>query len=377
FLQRCVARNGIFLWGNHYYWHAGLGQTVKFVGEEQPYPVQLAEETGDYHEVRPIPPAWEIFWKLSAGAAEKEIRTFVTNSLFDQQGGFNRHADGKKGCAFLESGGIMVVSLAYLYRRIKNPALLELADKIVDFSFSHRHEKTGLLENNPTQTRWDKFVSTTEIGLWASCLLKAVELTGRQKWLDKARAAVRAYLSYGYEEATGKYLGQLLVDTGTSPFVTPCSKIAGNAIYQPGRYSEPWRQFFPSHDYPLQMAETCLELYRLTGEEIFRVACQRWAEQMMKDYQECRQQGRVFYAERYGRCLHFLWRCSQVLGEKEYLQKASFLAEEALASLWQGRMFRSHTGEDRYQAVDGLGYLFLSLLCLELNEEVEMMGTFW
>ena len=56
---------------------------------------------------------------------------------------------------------------------------------------------------------------------------------------------------------------------------------------------------------------------------------------------------------------------------------ATALASEAIAVLWDGRMFRSHPGEHRYDAVDGMGYLLLALLCLSTGREPNMMGSGW
>lgn len=56
FLDNCVAKNGVFLWGNHYYWDAFQGATVKFVSDEPSQVVDFDIEDGAYHEARPIPP---------------------------------------------------------------------------------------------------------------------------------------------------------------------------------------------------------------------------------------------------------------------------------------------------------------------------------
>ena len=66
------------------------------------------------------------------------------DSGFDADtGGFNRHADGKAGCAFLESGGILVEALAWLYARTGETALLEAADRIAGYSYRHRDPVDG------------------------------------------------------------------------------------------------------------------------------------------------------------------------------------------------------------------------------------------
>ena len=37
-------------------------------------------------------------------------------------------------------------------------------------------------------------------------------------------------------------------------------------------------------------------------------------------------------------------------------------------------MFRSHAGEDRYDAVDGVGYLLLALIYLETGRKADYQG---
>jgi hypothetical protein len=52
------------------------------------------------------------------------------------------------------------------------------------------------------------------------------------------------------------------------------------------------------------------------------------------------------------------------------------LADEAVAQLYSPRagMFRGHPGEDRCDAVDGVGILFLALCYLETGQEPDLMG---
>ena len=53
------------------------------------------------------------------------------------------------------------------------------------------------------------------------------------------------------------------------------------------------------------------------------------------------------------------------------------LAEESQQILWAGEAFRSHPWEDRVEAVDGMGWLILALLCMEANGEPDLLGLFW
>ncbi|MFW6060061.1 MAG: hypothetical protein ACODAQ_07750 [Phycisphaeraceae bacterium] len=379
FLERCVARNGMLLWGNHYFWDAFQGRTLKFCGNETPFPVDFDAEEGDYHEARPIPPAWELFQRVSPDATRRAIEVFAARSLFDPAtGGFNRHADQRRGCAFIESGGILVESLAWLHARTGDGALLEQADRIADFSHRHRDPRTGLMENNPTVERWDKFACTTEVGLWAGSLLRAAaRCGGREAWIAKADQAVSAYLAYGYDERAGRYYGRLRVADGAPVLGAGGTEqdVTQSLTHQPGDYADVWRPLFPAHDYPMPMAECCLRLHELTGAERYRRACERWIEHIARSLPP--REGRGAYAEHYGRCIHFLWRCEHALASRRAGELARTLAHEAVDALSDHGMFRSHPGEHRYDAVDGVGYLLLALIALATGEEPDMMGSGW
>ena len=379
FLNNCTAQNGMFLWGNHYYWDAFWGETVKFKSEEQPYPVNLQAEDGAYHEARPIPPAWELFWRISPQKTEQAIRVFTGNSIFDKySGGFNRHADKSRGCAFLESGGIIVESLAWLYKKTGDRTLLDDASKVIEFSFSHRDKHTNLLENNPTVQRWDKFTCTTEVGLWAGSLLRASENIGNKtEWIQKASQALSAYTTYGYDKHKHKYYGKLRIADGNPIFGTSKTERDSNLSlkHQPMDYSDIWRPLFPDHDYPMPFAEACLELYELTKIPEHRLASERWAKIIMDNMPKKNE--RTLYAEHYGRCIHFLWRCGKSLRNESFKDAANDLAENAIETLYDYGMFKGHSGEYRYDAVDGVGYLLLALISISVDEEPDMMAMGW
>ncbi len=355
FLDRCVASDGLFEWGNHIFYDAYADKVMHF--------------SGGPHEMRPIPPAWAIFWRIAPEVTEREIRRAAERHLFDPAtGGFNRHADGKKGCAFLESGGILAESLAWLYAKKKDASLAETALKIARYSFSNRSAETGLVENNPTVTRWDKFVCTTEIGLWAGSLLHAADYTGNAEFQEMARAAVAAYLKYGYDASKRRYYGQVRVKDGT-----PVLDAKGEN--EPGPYADVWNAFFPTHDYPVALGEACLALYRRTKGPEFAEAVHRMAQIL----RECpppstARNGRGAYAELFGRSIHFLAGAAETFPDKGYAAQATALAEAAVSMLFAHGMFRTHAGEDRYDSVDGAGYLLLALQRLALGRDPDLMG---
>lgn len=192
-------------------------------------------------------------------------------------------------------------------------------------------------------------------------------MTQEQGFAEMAQNAVSAYLRYGYDQRAGAYYGRLQVADG--------KPILGEKVttYQPREYAGIWEVLFPTHDYPMSLAESTLSLYALTGGEEFQAGARRWIQIIAKNMPA--REGKGAYAEQYGRCIHFLVRASQVFGEAEYLELAHRLAEEATEQLFAFGMFRGHPGEDRYDAVDGVGYLALALLYLETGEPPDMMGS--
>lgn len=184
-----------------------------------------------------------------------------------------------------------------------------------------------------------------------------------------ADAAVSAWLRYGCDRSQDVVYGRVRVSDG-SPVLGP-----KETPYQPGEYTDLWEPLFPTHDYPMPLAESCLTLYQLTRREEYRSACNLWIEQILADLPA--RLGDGAYAEHYGRALHFLLGCADILRIGLPRKLAGLVAEEALDRLFAHGMFRGHPGEDRYDAVDGVGYLELGLIRLQTGREPDMMGMGW
>lgn len=347
FLECCVGEAGMFQWGNHVYYDLFEKKIVAFPA---------------IHELRPLTPAWDFFRAAAPETTARYIGLMARRHVYDPaSGGFNRHDDGRRGHAFLEAGGVLVESLAWLYAWKKADAALDLARRIAGYSFARRDRETGLVPNEPDKGRWDARVSTSECGLWGQCLLAAGELAGVAGFATMAAAAVSAYLRHAWDEPTEQYYGQVSV-RGGEPVVP------GAAGYWPGKYADPWNTGqWPHHDYPASLAEACLTLHRLTGEPFFAVAARRWARIIFAG----RPGGdrRWAYAENYGRAIHFLARAGRELADDDLLAQAAVVAGEAVDRLYEGGMFQGYPGAHRHEAVDGAGYLFLALMALENGRE--------
>lgn len=378
FLSRCVSeKNGLFLWGNHIYYDVFTDKIVSF--------------SGGYHEARPLPCAWEIFWAIGKDKTVRAITSMGQQHIRDPQAGlFDRHAsvDAVKppakgnagGYPFLEAGGVLVESLAWLSARTnhEDPALRERALAVARYSFAQKGEKTGLLRNQAgPNRRWDYHAATTEVGLWANCLLRGGDYLGEKELTMMARQAVEAYLRYGYDPASGRFWGQLNVSDGTPRKPQRTSGDGEETFYQPGEYSDLWEPLFPTHNYPMCLAEACLTLYQQTGGREFQTAVERFAKFIALSTPA--NGGKGAYADQYGRCIHFLARAAEVLDEPALFEQAIGLAREAIKHLHseQAGMFRSHPGEERCDAVDGMGILFLALMKLQTGKEPDTMGFGW
>ncbi len=353
FLASCVADNGMFRWGNHEYYDVFERRIVAF--------------SGGCHELRPITPAWDVFFRHSPRATQTYIRTMLRRHIYDPAtGGFNRHDDGRKGHAFLEAGGILSESAAWLHGKTGDDDLLETALRIARYSYGRRHRSTGLVPNEPDMGRWDADACTSEIGLWAQCLLRAARCTDNDEFTAMAVNAIRAYLQYAHDPATDRYFGRIAVGSGRPVFPEQRG-------YWPRRFTDPWNtDQWPTHDYPMALAEACLSLHELTGEDIFLDGVRRLA-RMAVEYSPG-QTGHWAYAESYGRCIHFLVRAGLRLGDEDMLTAASSLAGEAVGCLGDNGMIQGYPDSGVYESVDGVGYLLLAFMFLESQRELDLQG---
>lgn len=346
FLSVGIDENGLFLWGNHCYYDAFEDRFIKF--------------SGGYHELRPHAAEWELFWRHNPAATERYIRVMAARHVYDPAtGGFNRHDNNEREHAFMEAGGVLVESLAWLHQKTEDPALLDMALKIARYSFDHRGETTGLLINDPDTSRWDSKVCTTEVAVWANSCLRAAQYTGNEEFAEMARQAVAAYLQHGYDAEAGKYFGQLSVQDG--------KPVAPKEIgYWPRQHSDIWNpDQWPTHDYPMALAEACLTLHKKTCDPLFLEGVRRWAEIVCRSTPSERP---APYAEQYGRCIQFLTRAGRELNEEAYLAGARRLADESVVRLYENGWFQGYPESHLHESVDGVGYLFLALMELETGE---------
>jgi hypothetical protein len=368
FLERCVAEpTGLFLWGNHIYYDVQTDEIVRF--------------SGGYHELRPHPVAWSIFYRLAPDKTRRAILSMYEQHVKDKDLGlFCRHADpfassppepNADSKPFLEAGAVLIESLAFLGHREPErlPEIRPWALQIAEYSYAHRDPATGLVRNQPVSRRWDYFASSTEIGLWAGSLLRAARLLDEPRLATLADSALSDWLRYGWDDDVALYYGQLEISTGQP--LDP----GDHPRHQPRRHSLVWQtDMAPTHDYPMPAAEACLSLLRSTGKESYRTAVHRWVRHVQRSLPPG--DGRGGCAEEYGRVIHFLARAATELEDPSLAELAHRVAEDAADKLFlpSAGMFRSHPGEERTDAIDGPGVLLLALLYLHTGREPDLAG---
>ena len=367
YLNACTGSNGLLAWGNHFFYDCFLDTPVGFGYGGLNDPAPLPPSDRGYHELRPGTPDWELLWRVDPVTTEAQIRAMAEHHLvggLSSTGEFDRHANvsgaARSEYSFLEAGGVLAESFAWLHAKRGDPAMLALADRVSAFSFGSRDPLTGILPNQASTPRWDRDVGTSEIGIWAGALARASELAaGQAGLLPRAEEAALAWLEAGWDPTRTRYYGKVNILDGSPSF-------SNTTIYQPGDYSRPWNAFFPTHDYGIALADACLQLFHRTGDPRFEEAVRRWGRILMEERPALTAgNGYGSYAELYGRGIAFLHEAGETLDDPELRLAARRLAHEAVAVLWDGRMFRGHGGEDRHDAVDGTGWLLQALLDLE------------
>lgn len=372
-----LADSGLWKWGEHWYYRAfddPADEVNNYFND------RTIGFSGSHHEMRPLTPDWQLFWDMNPSMTATQIdrmgRYHVEGGYETTTGRFSRHdhwttptSQDSHHHAFVDAGGVLVESLAWLAQKSTGPdrdKYLSQAKIIAEFSHSARLPATGLIRNNHStdRFRWDYNVTTSEIGVWAGKLLVAADYTGDLEYLEMARDGVLPWLQYAWHPAAGRYYGKVNVSDGTPNFDE-------STEYQPLDYSSPWNVLVPSHDHFLGMAEALIELYQWGATyhpqdlPILETHIERMAKNIVEERPALNaRDGMGAYAEPYGQSVHFLLAASQVLNEPTYRKHAERLAHEAVTVLYTGDMFRTHGKEDRYDAVDGFGFLAEALLDL-------------
>ena len=311
-------------------------------------------------------PAWQTLWSVDRSIVERQIRSM--SEVRDL------HPDSS-----IEPEWVLIESLSWLAEKdVANPqSLRDQAATIVQDRVAKRHPKTGLIETasllspaartaltNGDASDRDQ-TSTAPLGHWINGLLNT-DAQSEPSQLEKvADEIASSWLTYGYDAREGLYFDTVQTSTGRP---LPANERGEHASVFPSSKVTPLGEHTNDKvtmQSPLPMAEACLTLFERTRKPVYRKATERWIKHVQGSLPL--ENDKVAFVEDYGRVIHFLARAGTVLDDDLSRRLAKQIADESMKLFYAPRlgMFRSHSGEDRCDSVDGIGYLLLALLSLE------------
>jgi len=371
FFERARKPNGLLAWGSHLFYNA--------------YTDEIDDDRhGNPHEILVHLAEWEALWQVDPEVVRQEIEGIWQWHVVNKETGqHNRHDDAAPGCDFAFSGGSFAHAFAFFYRQTGDRTWLDRAKLVAHWHWSHRDPATNLAPDAPsTGDRYDAtHCFTTVVGPHAAALLRCFELTAEPFFRDVAVAYVKAWLKYAWDDQAGLFYAALKLD-GTP--VPEQAKGTGYDAWMPTGYADTWPTTMYSYEFPLAAAQACVYAYELTADPELLAGARKWArhiraslpptigrrwrKEVFAAVPEMERRGGA-YADGYGRAISFFVHLHGATGNREDLDTAVRLADEALAKLGENGWLKGHAGKPYYEATDGVGTLLCALL--ELSEAVD------
>jgi hypothetical protein len=311
-------------------------------------------------------PAWQTLWVVDRSVVERQIRSMSEiHDLLPESA--------------IQPEWVLIESLSWLAGKdVANAEQLRVqVGSIVQDRMTTRHPTTGLIATSTLLSPAARTAETAEdandrdqtstvlLGHWINGLLNAGSPNERPQFDKAAEEVASSWLAYGYDAQAGLYFDTVCTSTGQP---LPTTQGGDHASVFPSARTTPRRDNandkIMTHS-SLPMAEACLTLFERTRKPVYREATERWIKHVQAFVPINKPD--VAYADDYGRVIHFLSRAGTLLEDDGSHQLAEQIADEAMRLFYAPRlgMFRSHSGEDRCDSVDGIGYLLLALLSLE------------
>jgi hypothetical protein len=365
YLNNLVDEKGFFWWGWHRHYDA--------------YRDAMAGHSGNPHEIHIQEAIWPTLWDVSPDAVRRQIDAIWEWHVIDKTTGeCNRHGDGQRGCDFAMSGGEILYAFAFLFSKTDNRLWLDRARLVADYFWNARHHQTELIPNRPNAgaDRFDgSHFDTSITGFLCPRLLKASRLTADPAFRDQAVAYLKAYGKYGYDAQTGRFWGSLSLD-GTP---VPGPRVSGGyGQYEPRGHMDLWEPYVAGYENPIYTAQAYALATAVTGDEELRLAAERWAACIRREFPPRACNENTWYAQYakgwaphgtyaglYGRTISFLLQMEQITKEAGYREFAREVAREALCRLYYKGLLRGHPCKPYYESIDGVGYLLVALLQLD------------
>lgn len=351
------SQTGLIEWGPHNYVDA-FADAVEFL-------------EGHYHEIHAWLPYWSYLHACNPRAIEREIAQIWHWHFNPETAQFGRHPERGAGCSFAMTGGEFLTAFAFLHKVTGDAVWLERALRTARVHWAVRNPLTNLIPNQAEwEARFDAETTDTSIaGLWCGRLLTAASLTGSDELLGLAVAELTAFLRYQWQD-TSRPWGQLNLD-GSSvrgprvpipPGMTPDR--VPYECWAPRGELDLWPAYMLGYEFPQETAVAYVHAYRLSGDPAMRDGALRWAGLYAAEEKSLRARGGT-YAQHYGMIISFFAALAEATGDRCHLAVAENYAKQAIALLFNGKIFRGHPTKPYYEAADGVGFLCYGLVQLQ------------
>jgi len=327
---------------------------------------------GRLHEVQAILPMWPDLHALEPGIIRPYLEQFWNLHTDHETGRVDRHHNsGGKGLGFAMAAGEIILACAYLHTLEPDQPWVDRALQVAQAHWDARNKQTDLFPNraydygNDGDQRFDRLHGDTSItGFWASRVLMAGRLTGNAELTEMARATLKAWARYGWDEEADLPWAGLLPD--------------GRAVNRPRDYTatsydkfdptghwDLWKDYVYGFEAPLYTLMTYAMAALWLDDDELAAHAKRLAECYRRHLPANGDQGT--FAANYGQAISFFLAMEELTGDAGYRETAHRVAQEAVGHLWTGALFRGFRDRTHYSAIEGAGYLVQALLELEAD----------
>jgi len=333
---------GLLAWGEHLYYDAFEDRVIT---ERR------------WHELLHWTPPWERLWGIDPRATERAIAGIWEWHFFDHEKAlFNRHADytgashpdPAKSQPWIKHSALYTYSFAFAHVKTGDKRYLDWARAIGSLYWNARDPKTNLVEGCIGDPR-----PTSRLGgmggqlpYW---LYKAGELVPSEAWRQRAITLLEAGDKYAYDPASGGYLNAINTD-GTRTTLRGGSHPA-----------KVWDFAYGGEGVILRIGRSAAYMAAKSKDPKLLTIARR-----VEKYAHATPRPAEGDIGTLADALNLSMDLYDQTKEPAYLEHAREYGEEIVKKFWCGRLFRSHTGYDIYEAALGPGDAIEGLLRLGL-----------
>ena len=348
------SRNGLIRWGVHVSYDV-FYERFNF-------------EDGDQHEMLVIMPMWPVLYEIEPKIMKPYLEKYWYWHTDSKTGRIDRHNTRGRGLGFAMAAGEIVLACAFLHTQQPDGPWLDRALQITKAHWDARDTKTNLFANRAygDDKRFDRLTADTSIpGCWSSRVLIAGRLTGSKALTEIGRQSLLAWARYGWDDKADKPWSML------KPDGTPVDKarLKNTAYEKQAAYGHWnfWKDYAYGFESPFQTLTAYAMAAKWTQDPELLAHAKRLAECYRRLLPANGKKGT--FAANYGRLISFYLAMAEITGDGSYRQTAKQIADEAIAHLWAGRMFRGFADRTYYAAIEGQGQLIQGLVELEAPPE--------